>query len=308
MAATITALETSDVRFPTSELLDGSDAVNVDPDYSAAYAILRTDAHDGLEGHGFAFTTGRGTEVQVAAIDALAPLVVGLDLDEVAGRHCRPLAPPDRRQPAALARAREGRRPHGRRGGDERGLGPLRQARGRAAVAAAGAHVPRADRGAGRLPLPDRRPHTRRGAGAAARARAGPRRARAGAAGRRAGGLHDLAGLAGLQRRQAPLADRRGARRGLHARQAEGRRRRRGRHAPLRDRARGARRRRAAERRRQPGLGRRRGDRLHGAPRPVRHHLDRGAHEPRRRARPRRGSRARSSRSWSPPASTRRTA
>jgi L-fuconate dehydratase len=55
----------------------------VDPDYSAAYAILRTDAPDGLEGHGFAFTTGRGTEVQVAAIDAMAPLVVGLDLDEV---------------------------------------------------------------------------------------------------------------------------------------------------------------------------------------------------------------------------------
>jgi len=81
--ATITALESSDVRFPTSELLDGSDAVNVDPDYSAAYAILRTDAPDGLEGHGFAFTTGRGTEVQVAAIDAMAPLVVGLDLDEV---------------------------------------------------------------------------------------------------------------------------------------------------------------------------------------------------------------------------------
>jgi len=83
MAITINALESSDVRFPTSELLDGSDAVNVDPDYSAAYAILRTDAPDGLEGHGFAFTTGRGTEVQVAAIEAMAPLVVGLDLDEV---------------------------------------------------------------------------------------------------------------------------------------------------------------------------------------------------------------------------------
>ena len=83
LAATIIELETSDVRFPTSELLDGSDAVNVDPDYSAAYVILRTDAGDGLEGHGFAFTTGRGTEVQVAAIDAMAPLVVGLDLDAV---------------------------------------------------------------------------------------------------------------------------------------------------------------------------------------------------------------------------------
>jgi hypothetical protein len=52
--ATTTALESSDVRFPTSELLDGSDAVNVDPDDSAAYVILRTDAPDGLAGHGFA--------------------------------------------------------------------------------------------------------------------------------------------------------------------------------------------------------------------------------------------------------------
>jgi len=81
--ATIAALETSDIRFPTSRHLDGSDALNPDPDYSAAYVIIRTDAGDGLEGHGFAFTVGRGTEVQVAAIDALAPVVVGLDVDDV---------------------------------------------------------------------------------------------------------------------------------------------------------------------------------------------------------------------------------
>ena len=80
---TIAALETADIRFPTSRALDGSDAMNPDPDYSAAYVVLKTDAGDGLEGHGFAFTVGRGTEVQVAAIDALAPLVVGLDLDGV---------------------------------------------------------------------------------------------------------------------------------------------------------------------------------------------------------------------------------
>src|SRR3954454_2474527 len=83
MATTITDLETFDVRFPTSRDLDGSDAVNVDPDYSAAYVVLGTDADDGLEGHGFAFTCGRGNEVQVAAIRALAPLVVGLDLEAV---------------------------------------------------------------------------------------------------------------------------------------------------------------------------------------------------------------------------------
>src|SRR3712207_5984042 len=79
----ITAMETFDVRFPTSRQLDGSDAVNVDPDYSAAYVILRTDAGDGLEGHGFAFTCGRGTEVQVAAIDAFAPFVVGLEVETI---------------------------------------------------------------------------------------------------------------------------------------------------------------------------------------------------------------------------------
>src|SRR3954449_9874942 len=95
MAATITDLETFDVRFPTSRELDGSDAVNVDPDYSAAYVVLRTDADDGLEGHGFAFTCGRGNEVQVAAIDALAPLVVGLEVDDLRadmGRFWRRLA------------------------------------------------------------------------------------------------------------------------------------------------------------------------------------------------------------------------
>jgi L-fuconate dehydratase len=76
-----TELETYDVRFPTSLDLDGSDAMNTDPDYSAAYLILRTDADDGLEGHGFAFTIGRGNDVQTAAIEALRDHVIGLDLD-----------------------------------------------------------------------------------------------------------------------------------------------------------------------------------------------------------------------------------
>jgi L-fuconate dehydratase len=55
--------------------------MNPDPDYSAAYLIVGTDAGDGMEGHGFAFTIGRGTEVQVAAINALAPYVLGRDVD-----------------------------------------------------------------------------------------------------------------------------------------------------------------------------------------------------------------------------------
>lgn len=76
----ITALDTYDVRFPTSLQLDGSDAMNLDPDYSAAYVVVRTDAGDGLEGHGFVFTIGRGNDVQVAAIEALRPHVVGRDV------------------------------------------------------------------------------------------------------------------------------------------------------------------------------------------------------------------------------------
>lgn len=74
----ITNVRTIDVRFPTSQSLDGSDAMNPDPDYSASYVILETDGE--FEGHGLTFTIGRGNEICVAAINALAPLVVGLDL------------------------------------------------------------------------------------------------------------------------------------------------------------------------------------------------------------------------------------
>ena len=76
----ITSLRTLDVRFPTSQHLDGSDAMNPDPDYSAAYVILGTDA-PGLEGHGLTFTIGRGNDICCAAIEALASRVVGLELD-----------------------------------------------------------------------------------------------------------------------------------------------------------------------------------------------------------------------------------
>ncbi|MEU6198506.1 L-fuconate dehydratase [Streptomyces sp. NPDC047061] len=83
--ARITALDVLDVRFPTSEHLDGSDAMNPEPDYSAAYVVLRTDAGDGLEGHALAFTTGRGNDAQAAAIATLAPHVVGRSVAEVCG-------------------------------------------------------------------------------------------------------------------------------------------------------------------------------------------------------------------------------
>ncbi|MBY5513758.1 L-fuconate dehydratase [Rhizobium leguminosarum] len=78
----ITDLRVFDLRFPTSQSLDGSDAMNPDPDYSAAYVILDTDAPD-LAGHGLTFTIGRGNDICCMAIEAMRHLVVGADLTEV---------------------------------------------------------------------------------------------------------------------------------------------------------------------------------------------------------------------------------
>lgn len=75
-------MDVLDIRFPTSQDLDGSDAMNPDPDYSAAYVILKSD--DGsLSGHGLTFTIGRGNEICCAAIKAMRHLVVGMDLEEI---------------------------------------------------------------------------------------------------------------------------------------------------------------------------------------------------------------------------------
>ena len=82
MTITITGVDVVDVRFPTSDNLDGSDAMNPDPDYSAAYVTLHTDM-EGLEGHGLTFTIGRGTDLCAAAVDSLAPLVIGLSLESI---------------------------------------------------------------------------------------------------------------------------------------------------------------------------------------------------------------------------------
>jgi L-fuconate dehydratase len=84
MPITITGAVPLDIRFPTSRELDGSDAMNPDPDYSAAYVILKTDHPAGLEGHGLTFTIGRGNELCVAAIHSLLPLVVGRTLESFA--------------------------------------------------------------------------------------------------------------------------------------------------------------------------------------------------------------------------------
>jgi L-fuconate dehydratase len=83
MHTTITRVDTFDIRFPTSLRHDGSDAMHPDPDYSAAYVILRTDNPAGIEGHGLTFTIGRGNELCVAAELALAPLVVGRTLASI---------------------------------------------------------------------------------------------------------------------------------------------------------------------------------------------------------------------------------
>jgi L-fuconate dehydratase len=82
-ALTITGVETIDVRFPTSLTLDGSDAMNQAPDYSAAYVVLHTDDAAGLAGHGFTFTIGRGTELCVAAIRVLADGLIGARTDDL---------------------------------------------------------------------------------------------------------------------------------------------------------------------------------------------------------------------------------
>jgi len=83
MATKITRLDVLDIRFPTSQALDGSDAMNVAPDYSATYVILETDASNGLGGHGLTFTIGHGNEICVAAARSLAPLVIGATLEEI---------------------------------------------------------------------------------------------------------------------------------------------------------------------------------------------------------------------------------
>jgi len=84
MPTRITDVIARDIRFPTSRLLDGSDAMNPDPDYSAAYVVLKTDSASGLEGHGLTFTIGRGTEIVVTAVNALKRLIVGKTLEEFA--------------------------------------------------------------------------------------------------------------------------------------------------------------------------------------------------------------------------------
>ena len=79
MPISITDVTARDIRFPTSRQHIGSDAMNPDPDYSAAYIVLKTNSQ--FEGHGLTFTIGRGNELCVAAAHALKPLLVGKTLE-----------------------------------------------------------------------------------------------------------------------------------------------------------------------------------------------------------------------------------
>ena len=286
--ATITSLDVIDIRFPTSRTLDGSDAMNPDPDYSAAYVILRTDAADGPEGHGLTFTIGRGTEVVVAGVRALRPLVVGRSTDELFADMGAFWRDARRRQPAALDRPREGRHPPRHGGRRQRGLGPLREGGGEAALEAARRHDARGTRRADRLSLHHRRPPA--GAGArTARARLPPRArpARPSSGGtaipptrrRSAGSATTTTRSGGSAARRWPTAGR-AFKLKVGADVEDDRRRARIVREEIGPDT-------MMARRRQSALGRRRGDRLDGGARRVRSVLDRGADEPRRHPRPR---------------------
>ena len=211
---------------------DGSDAMNPDPDYSAAYVVLRTDGGR-AEGHGFCFTIGRGNDVMAAAIErARAPTWSAARADATAadlGALHRALTHdsqlrwlgPEKGVMHMAAGARRQRR-----------LGPAAKPRGQPLWAVPRRHDPRGTRLPRRLPLPHRRAHPAGGARPPARRRARPRRARRAAAGRGLPRVHHLARLARLRRRQARAARRGGGRRRLRADQAQGGRRPRRRRPP----------------------------------------------------------------------------
>ena len=82
---TIVSAKTFDVRFPTGAHGHGSDAMNKDPDYSAAYLILTTDNPE-ISGHSLVFTIGRGNDLQCASLEALAHMVIGESVEGLVDR------------------------------------------------------------------------------------------------------------------------------------------------------------------------------------------------------------------------------
>ena len=81
--STITQVKTYDFRFPTSQTLSGSDAMNPDPDYSSAYVEISTSADDGIKGVGFVFTIGRGNDVVCKAIKSMSQVLIGRNTEEL---------------------------------------------------------------------------------------------------------------------------------------------------------------------------------------------------------------------------------
>ena len=170
MARTITGLSVRDIRTPTSRTLAGSDAVHTDPDYSATYVVLSTDARDGLEGHGMTFTLGRGNEVVRRGGPRAAASRRRLEVRRHRRRPRRLLGAAYVRESASMDRSGERRDPS-RDGGDRKcGLGSLRQSRAQAGVETRRRHDARAVRRMHRLPLSHRRAHSRRRARHPARA------------------------------------------------------------------------------------------------------------------------------------------
>ena len=211
MALTVTEVVARDIRFPTSRELDGSDAMNLGPTTRPPTSILKTD---GRARRARPDVHDRPRQRAVRGRDpALAqPRRRGRTLESITGDMRRVLAQPDPGQPAPLAGAGEGRDPPGHRRGRQRGVGPVGEARGQAAVEAAGGHDARRswsrcidfryitdaltpERG-GRRCCDGRRP--------ARAAREAEMRAR------RLPGLHDLGRLARLLRREGPAARARG--------------------------------------------------------------------------------------------------
>ena len=254
------------------------------------------------------FTIGRGNDLCCAAIEQLAPLVVGRELEEIVGRRRGVLAPAHQRRAAPMARAGEGRHPPRDRRARERGVGPL-GARSRASRCGNWSATSRPSSSSPHVDFRyltdvlDRDEALDLLRALDADARATRRRARA----RRLSGVPHVGGLARVRRGEGARPVPRRARRRVALLQDQGRPRRRGRRPPVRGDARGDRRP-PADGRRQPGVGRRRGDRADAAPRAVRPPLDRGADEPRRRARPRGDPPRGRARSASRRASTPRTA
>ena len=208
----IASLLVQDVRFPTSLELDGSDAVNVDPDHSAAYLTITVDDPSWPKGHGFVFTGGRGNDVLCYAIEAVAKFLPDEPVEDMLDHLGEVSQAARARLAVPLDRAGEGRQPHGRGRRDQRPVGHQGEARRPAAVEAARADDARGAGGCRRLRPHHRRAHPRRCARDPAQGAGGQGGPHRRTRGERLPRVHDRAGLARLHGREDAAAHPRGAR------------------------------------------------------------------------------------------------